>query len=126
MKQNFCILSIIFAVVILTINQTVNAELANSTIAKIINEKYGQRDIPNNATKFSYTIPATVEVKYESPSTVLISGDLIDSQLRIFNSDLWEAMDLLKNQYGFKFQNVMTSGVGSVGNPTTVYILMTK
>jgi hypothetical protein len=56
----------------------------------------------------------------------LISGDLIDSDLNIFNSDLWEAMDLLKNQYGFKLQNVMTSGAGSVGNPTTVYILMTK
>jgi hypothetical protein len=39
---------------------------------------------------------------------------------------LWEAMDLLKNQYGFKVQSVMTSGVGSQGNPTVVYILMTK
>jgi hypothetical protein len=35
-------------------------------------------------------------------------------------------LDLLKNQYGFKVQQVMTSGQGSVGNPTTVYILMTK
>jgi hypothetical protein len=35
-------------------------------------------------------------------------------------------MDLLKNQYGFKLQNVMTSGVGSLGNPTVAYILMTK
>ena len=37
-----------------------------------------------------------------------------------------ERMDLLKNQYGFKIQQVMTNGIGSVGNPTSVYILMTK
>jgi hypothetical protein len=65
-------------------------------------------------------------VKYESPTTILISGDLIIGYTGTFNSVLWEAMDLLKNQYGFKIQQVMTSGVGSVGNPTIVYILMTK
>jgi hypothetical protein len=35
-------------------------------------------------------------------------------------------MDLIKNQYGFKLQNVMTSGVGSIGKPTIVFILVTK
>jgi len=126
MKTNYFILSIISAIVFLAVNQPVNAQLANSEVANIINEKFGHRNYFNNATKSNIEIPATVHVNYESPSTVLISGDLIDSQLRMFNSDLWEAMDLLKNQYGFKLQNVMTSGVGSIGNPTTVYILMTK
>ncbi len=67
-------------------------------------------------------------MNYESPSTVLISGELINSVggTNTFNSQLWEAMDLLKSQYGFHLQQVMTSGVGSVGNPTVVYILMTK
>lgn len=67
----------------------------------------------------------TVYVKYESTTTILISGDLITT-VKNFNSYLWGAMDLLKNQYGFKLQQVMTSGVGSEGNPTVVYILMTK
>jgi hypothetical protein len=31
-------------------------------------------------------------------------------------------MDLLKNQYGFKLQHVMNTGLGSVGSPTNVYI----
>jgi hypothetical protein len=44
----------------------------------------------------------------------------------MFNSDLWSAMDLLKNQYAFKLQHVMNTGLGSVGSPTNVYILMTK
>jgi hypothetical protein len=126
MKTEYFISSIIIIVIILTINQTINAQLANSSVTKTINEKYAQRNIIDNATKLSYSVPATVHVNYESPSTVLISGDLIQEPLRTFNSDLWEAMDLLKNQYGFKLENVMTSGVGSVGNPTTVYILMTK
>ena len=65
-----------------------------------------------------------VAVRYESPNSVVIGGDLIFNGF--FNTDLWKAMDLLKDQYGFKVQQVITSGVGSVGNPTTVYILMTK
>jgi len=42
-----------------------------------------------------------VYVKYESPTTttILIRGDLITITAQDFNSDLWEAMDLLKNQY---------------------------
>jgi len=76
-----------------------------------------------------------VEVMYESPNTVILRGDLITNEQYVdqrlqpngqSNTDLWAAMDLLKNQYGFKILQVMTSGVGSVGNPTTVYILMTK
>lgn len=124
MKTEYIISSIIITVIVLTINQTVNAQSANSTIGQIIDEKYGPKSQLSN--ELSFEVPATVYVKYESPSTVMISGDLINSQFSRFNSDLWEAMDLLKNQYGFKLQNVMTSGAGSVGNPTTVYILMTK
>lgn len=132
MKTEYIISSIIITVIVLTINQTVNAQSANSTIGQIIDEKYGHKSILSKDKQFTVEVPATVYVNYESPSTVLISGDLMNSQLlepsepTKFNSDLWKAMDLLKNQYGFKLQNVMTSGVGSVGNPTTVYILMTK
>ena len=76
-----------------------------------------------------------VEVMYESPKTVMLQGDLITSEHSVdqrlrpsvqVNTDLWGAMDLLKNQYGFKIQQIMTSGDGSVGNPTTVFILMIK
>jgi len=58
----------------------------------------------------------------------LISGGLLSSLggYNTFNSELWQTMDLLKNQYGFRLQNVMTSRDGSVANPTVVYVLMTK
>jgi hypothetical protein len=67
-----------------------------------------------------------VTVKYESPTTILISGKLIAPYVNTSNSGIWEAMDMLKGQYGFKFQQVMTSAVDSKGNPTDVDILMIK
>lgn len=128
MKIKYVFCSIVFTIVILASNPTITAQLANSTTSPslAVSDKYGHRNIYNNATNSLIEISATVYVNYESPSTILISGELINEQFSRFNSDLWEAMDLLKNQYGFKLQNVMTSGVGSVGNPTVVYILMTK
>lgn len=64
----------------------------------------------------------TVYVRYESPTTLVIKGDLIRSGGE-FNSDLWEAQDMLKNQYGFKLQQVFTN---ERGKGTSVYLLMTK
>ena len=90
-------------------------------IAKLIQEKYAAIDAD--------CVPY-VKVVYESSNTTLLQGGLIISQFNtpdlMFNSDLWSAMDLLKNQYGFKVLRITTSGVGSQGNPTVVYILMTK
>ena len=113
------------AVIILAINQTVNAQSGNSTLSKTIEERFTVGHLLGNPPTPYKGIP-TVHVNYESPTTILISGDLISADYGLFNSNIWEAMDLLKTQHGFNLQNVMTSGVGSVGNPTTVYILMTK
>lgn len=86
-----------------------------------------------------------VTIFYESPKTVILQGDLIAydtlesvtdpsgkpaeagviTHTNIQQTDLWEAMDLLR-LHGFQLQQVMTSGVGSEGNPTVVYILMSK
>lgn len=88
-------------------------------LTKIIEEKFPEKTI----SAYSPYPFNSVEVKYESPTTILIKGDLIYSE---FNKDIWTAMDILKNQYGFTLQQVMTSGEGSVQNPTVVYILMTK
>ena len=110
----------------------VNAQLLNSTIAKIIDEKYTKTSKYDPKTNTLFEEPQVlfrpVRVTYESPSTIMISGGLINSihGNNTINYQLWETMDLIKNQYGFKLQNVMTSGQGSVGNPTVVYILMTK
>lgn len=101
-----------------------NPTITYGQAGNVIDDKFTKRFTDPRTNTTAKLTP--VHVNYESQSTILISGDLIDSDLNRFNSELWQAMDLLKNQYGFKVQEVMTSGVGSVGNPTTVYILMTK
>lgn len=111
--------------------QFINAQQGNMSM--VIKEKF-TREIGTGQVMppVSYS---WVKVIYESPNTVILQGDLITNEqsvdqrlgpTRQSNTDLWTAMDLLKNQHGFIIQQVMTSGVGSVGNPTTVYILMTK
>ena len=110
----------------------VNAQLLNSTVAKIIDEKYTKTSKYDPKTSTLFEEPQVlfrpVRVTYESPSTIMISDGLINSihGNNTINYQLWETMDLIKNQYGFKLQNVMTSGQESLGNPTVVYILMTK
>ena len=115
---------------ILGINQTANGQSApnsNSNFTQILEEKYGQKNYYDNSTNTVFDIPATVTVNYESPTTVLFSGHFVNSirGTNTFNYQLWEAMDLLRNQYGFHLQSVIPGGEISVGNPT-VYILMTK
>ena len=134
MKTEYFIYSIIITVIILTINQTTQAQ-TTLNFTKLFEDKYTRMHtttltweqqvlMGTNATTDTATTQ-DVFVKYESPTTILISGDLITED-RFFNSNVWNAMDMLKNEHGFKLQNVMTSGVGSEGNPTVVYILMTK
>jgi hypothetical protein len=129
MKSNYLISSIVFTVIILTLNQTANGQLpiSNSNFTQILEEKYGQKNYYDNSTKTVYDIPATVTVNYESPTTILIRGHFVNSirGINTFNWQLWQAMDLLRNQYGFHLQSVIPGGEISVGNPT-VYILMTK
>jgi len=116
---------------IYSINHFANAQLTNTTYAKIIDDKFTVKNYHDEMTNSIIENYVPVEVAYESPTTIMLSGNLIstvspESTMGTFNSGIWEAMDLMKNQYGFKVQQVMTSGLGNVGNPTTVYILMTK
>jgi len=114
--------------------QLANLTSSTTNFTKLFEDKY-KKQFQNTDPRVAASPKVTeyAKVNYESPTTILISGNLIiddwlafDSSVTRFNSILWEAMDLLKNQYGFKIQNMMTSGQGSVGNPTSVYILMTK
>lgn len=133
------ILSLILVIssISLLTNNLVHAQ-TNANFTKLFHDKYTRtyryiEATDDNEYNKLYRIPPTVLaqqvfVKYESPTTILISGGLLTKPpaRTSFNSVLWEAMDMLKAQYGFKLQQIMTSGVGSVGNPTEVYILMTK
>lgn len=65
------------------------------------------------------------EVIFESPTTIVFRGDLIDTlQLKV-NTQIWEAIDFLKNE-GFKLDQILTTGAGSKGNPHDLYVIMSK
>jgi hypothetical protein len=110
-----------------SILSVVNAQQSGN-LTKMIEDKYAKiYKSPVFVGPYGNNIPyQLVSVRYESSTTILISGNLIAPYVDTFNSGIWEAMDLLKGQYGFKLQQVMTNGVGSKANPTEVYILMTK
>lgn len=121
-------------IIILGLTQTVNAQVQSHSppgnLSKMIEDKFTVFLPPSGGYAQGFN-KSGVEVAYESPTTIMLSGELLltispESTSGVFNSAIWAAMDLLKNQYGFKVQQVMTSGQGSVGNPTKVYILMTK
>lgn len=110
-----------------SILSVVNAQQSGN-LTKMIEDKYAIiYKSPVFVGPYGNDIPyQLVSVRYESSTTILISGNLIAPYVDTFNLGIWEAMDLLKGQYGFKLQQVMTNGVGSKANPTEVYILMTK
>lgn len=124
-------LTICFSLIICNIGTLYAQQSPN--LSKVISDKF-TREIGTGQV-MPPVLHSWVEVIYESPNTIILQGDLITSDRSVdqrlganglFNSDLWSAMDLLKNQYGFKVQYIMNTGLGTVGSPTNVYILMTK
>ena len=65
-----------------------------------------------------------VHVLYESPKKIILGGYLIEAG--DFNSDLWQARDLLKNQYGFQMHEVIITGIRTETSTTNVYVVITK
>lgn len=126
MKSIYLILAIagIVGLGILLFPKLAYGQTANVNFTKMFEEKYPDNSTTERRLSGGYQ---TVYVKYESPTTILIWGDLIKLNFDISpNTDLWKAMDMLKNQYGFKLQEIITNGEGTEANPTSVYILMTK
>jgi hypothetical protein len=67
-----------------------------------------------------------IDVEYQSDSVVVIKGE--EGILVATNgtmSSFWQAIDIAKH-YGYTLGEVTTSGMGSQGNPTRFYAIMTK
>jgi len=116
----FAIFGFFIMIVVLAI-QSVNAQAADLGLTNLLEHKFyinfkGADGFYHNAT--------LVHVLYDSPKKIILGGYLIEAGN--FISDLWQARDLLKNQYGFKMDQVITSGIGTEANPTKVYVVMTK
>ena len=122
--KNFSFLFVMFGfsgiIVVLAI-QNVNAQAADLGLTNLLENKFY---VNFKGADGFYHNASLVHVLYESPKKIILGGYLIEAG--DFNSDLWQARDLLKNQYGFRMDQVITSGIGTKANPTKVYVVMTK
>ena len=67
-----------------------------------------------------------VEVEYQSDSLVVLKAD--EDTFLTTNGTLtpfWNAVDIVKH-YGYSLDEITTSGMGSQGNPTRFYAVMSK
>ena len=67
-----------------------------------------------------------VEVEYQSESMIVLRGD--EGAFVSTNGTMtpfWNAVDIVKH-YGYLLNEITTSGMGSQGNPTRFYDIMTK
>lgn len=67
-----------------------------------------------------------VEVEYQTDSVVVLKAeeDLLLS-LNGTMAPLWNAIDIVEH-YGYSLDDITNSGVGSEGNPTRFYAIMSK
>ena len=67
-----------------------------------------------------------IDIEYISPSMIVLQGE--EDNLLLLNGNLtsfWHAIDLAK-QNGYSLQEITESGMGSQGNPTRFYAIMSK
>jgi hypothetical protein len=115
-------MSRLFSIIVVLAIQNVNAQAADLSSTNLLKDKFFVKNI-KGADGF-YHNASVVHVLYESPKKIILGGYLIEAG--VFNSDLWEARDLLKNQYGSKIRQVITTGFETEATPTKVYVIMTK
>jgi hypothetical protein len=64
-------------------------------------------------------------VVYESPTMVVLYGDLLNFGLN-YNQNLWKAAEPLRNDYGYDIIDTLVSGIGSDANPERFYVILAK
>src|SRR6476469_4684802 len=92
--------------------------------AKLFSEKFSGNDSSSFNNNFSPTTQS-VELVYDSPTTIFFRGDLIIQFSSVPNTKIWEAVDLLKGE-GYHPDQIVITGAGSVGNPHALYVIMSK
>lgn len=67
-----------------------------------------------------------IDVEYQGESIVVLKAD--EDALLLSNGTImpfWNAIDVVEH-YGYNLDDVATSGMGSQGNPTRFYAIMSK
>jgi hypothetical protein len=84
------------------------------------------RPPPVDLKKIMFGVSPLIEVEYQGESIIVLKAE--EDTLLLTNSSMspfWKAIDAVKH-YGYSLTDVTTSGMGSQGNPTRFYAIMTK
>ena len=96
-------------------------------VTSLSGELEGQSESPTvNITESLIHLYPFVTVEYETNSMLVLRGD--EDSLLVVNGTLapfWDAVDSARS-VGYVLDDVTTSGMGSQGNPTRFYAIMTK
>lgn len=88
-----------------------------------ISSSYAQTEDLKNAIN---TAEPFIDIEYLSSSMIVIKGD--EDNLLLLNGNLtsfWHAIDIAKT-HGYSLDEFTESGMGSKGNPTRFYAIMSK
>lgn len=124
MKQ-FIKNSIAFACVTITFLIIVNITEGFSqsiNYTKIFEEKFVFKS-PSSYVENLMVNSTLVKVIYESPTTVVFEGKLIENIE--YNKGIWQAMDFLQGA-GFQVLDIMKTGDGTKDNPNIIFVTMSK
>ena len=72
------------------------------------------------------SVSPLINVEYQGESAVILKAD--EDALLLSNGTItpfWNAIDVVEH-YGYNLDDVTTSGMGSQGNPTRFYAIMSK
>jgi hypothetical protein len=114
-RINLVLFSIIFLITIVT-----SASFAQQNISVTL------RPPPINIDEIVFSVSPLIEVEYQGESIVVLKAD--EDTLLLSNgtiSPFWKAIDAVKH-YGYSITDIATSGMGSQGNPTRFYAVMSK
>jgi len=84
------------------------------------------RPPPLDIKQLVLAVSPLIEVEYQGESIVVLKAD--EDTLLLTNSSMspfWKAIDAIKH-YGYNVNDITTSGMGSQGNPTRFYAIMSK
>jgi hypothetical protein len=79
-----------------------------------------------NVKEVLLAVSPLIEVEYQGESIVVLKAD--EDTLLLANGTMtpfWLAVDAVKH-YGYSIDEISTSGMGSQGNPTRFYAIMSK
>ena len=111
-------LLIIFLCLLITVITPMSYAQQNMTV--------NLRPPPVNIKDIVFSVSPLIEVEYQGESIVVLKAD--EDTLLVANgkiSPFWKAIDAVKH-YGYSVNDIPTSGMGSQGNPTRFYAVMSK